>query len=80
MFVYVSMPAPDAGAKHQPDGQAGLHHETARIACAIVVNCKWSGYVTAARGGGNERDHNNGDSGTSAGGQYIVYCNEGIKA
>ncbi|KUI72694.1 hypothetical protein VM1G_08105 [Cytospora mali] len=29
----------------------GIHHETARIACAILANCNWEGYFCAARDG-----------------------------
>ncbi|KUI57076.1 Serine/threonine-protein kinase SKY1 [Cytospora mali] len=29
----------------------GIHHETARIACAILANCHWEGYFCATRDG-----------------------------
>jgi hypothetical protein len=29
----------------------GVHHETARIACAILADCKWDGYFSLARDG-----------------------------
>jgi len=32
--------------------QGGIHHETARIACAIVANNRWEGFLTETRAGG----------------------------
>lgn len=29
----------------------GIHHETARIACAIIANCTWEGFLTETRRG-----------------------------
>ncbi|KAF2009685.1 hypothetical protein BU24DRAFT_455619 [Aaosphaeria arxii CBS 175.79] len=31
--------------------QGGIHHETARIACAIIANNSWKGYLTETREG-----------------------------
>jgi hypothetical protein len=31
--------------------EGGIHHETARIACAIVANCTWEGFLTETREG-----------------------------
>jgi hypothetical protein len=31
--------------------QGGIHHETARIACAIVANNRWEGFLTETRTG-----------------------------
>lgn len=36
-------------ALDHPEG--GLHHETARIACAIVANNRWEGFLTETRTG-----------------------------
>ncbi|KAF4999337.1 hypothetical protein FDECE_11533 [Fusarium decemcellulare] len=27
----------------------GIHHQTARLACAIFANCRWDGYLSASR-------------------------------
>jgi hypothetical protein len=35
--------------------QGGIHHETARIACAIVANNSWEGFLTETRTGGRAR-------------------------
>ncbi|KAF2194705.1 hypothetical protein K469DRAFT_725931 [Zopfia rhizophila CBS 207.26] len=32
--------------------QGGIHHETARIACAIVANNRWEGFLTETKTGG----------------------------
>lgn len=29
----------------------GIHHETARIACAILANARWDGFLSATRDG-----------------------------
>ncbi|KAG5753483.1 hypothetical protein H9Q70_003883 [Fusarium xylarioides] len=29
----------------------GIHHETARIACAIYANCRWDGYLSSSKDG-----------------------------
>ncbi|KAK2736636.1 hypothetical protein FQN55_001582 [Onygenales sp. PD_40] len=29
----------------------GVHHETARVACAILANCRWDGYLSTIRNG-----------------------------
>ncbi|KAI0147254.1 hypothetical protein GGR57DRAFT_264073 [Xylariaceae sp. FL1272] len=29
----------------------GIHHETARIACCIIANCRWDGYFSISRNG-----------------------------
>jgi len=35
-----------------PDhADGGLHHETARIACAIIADNRWDGYITTLRDG-----------------------------
>jgi hypothetical protein len=31
--------------------QGGIHHETARIACSIVANNRWEGFLTETRTG-----------------------------
>jgi hypothetical protein len=31
--------------------EGGIHHETARIACAIIANCTWEGFLTETRKG-----------------------------
>ena len=31
--------------------QGGIHHETTRIACAIVTNNRWEGFLTETRTG-----------------------------
>ena len=36
-------------ALDHPEG--GIHYETARIACAIVANNKWDGFLTETRSG-----------------------------
>ena len=33
----------------------GIHHETARIACAIIANNKWDGFLTETKTGGRSR-------------------------
>ncbi|KAM3426104.1 hypothetical protein NHJ13734_009660 [Beauveria thailandica] len=33
-------------AKNSNQIHYGLHHETARIACAIVANCRWDGFLS----------------------------------
>lgn len=42
-------PAHDAVTEHTTDEskRLGVHHETARIACAILANNTWDGYFTA---------------------------------
>ena len=42
--VLLVLPALD-----HPEG--GIHHETARIACAIVANNSWEGYFTMTKSG-----------------------------
>ncbi|KAF7591070.1 hypothetical protein BBP40_002031 [Aspergillus hancockii] len=32
----------------------GVHHETARVACAILANCHWDGYFSTTRNGPRE--------------------------
>ena len=32
--------------------QGGIHHETTRIACAIIANNRWEGFLTETRMGG----------------------------
>lgn len=32
--------------------QFGLHHDTARVACAIIANCRWDGYLSESRADG----------------------------
>jgi len=34
----------------------GVHHETARIACAILADCKWDGYFSLTRDGARLED------------------------
>ncbi|EJP61293.1 uncharacterized protein BBA_09768 [Beauveria bassiana ARSEF 2860] len=53
------MPALDAYKKQGSDedgsdGQIGfgLHHETARVACAIVANCRWDGFLSEDKAAG----------------------------
>jgi hypothetical protein len=31
--------------------QGGIHHETARVACAIIANNRWEGFLTETRTG-----------------------------
>ncbi|KAM0438493.1 hypothetical protein ACHAPT_001242 [Fusarium lateritium] len=40
--VLLSLPALDSG---------GIHHETARIACAILADCSWNGFFSLTRDG-----------------------------
>lgn len=40
--VLLSLPALDSG---------GIHHETARIACAILADCNWNGFFSLTRDG-----------------------------
>lgn len=54
VFLHPSYPEPantllEIEALDSPAG--GLHHETARIACAIVANCAWTGYLSESRAG-----------------------------
>ncbi|KAK5998964.1 hypothetical protein PT974_01348 [Cladobotryum mycophilum] len=40
--ILLTLPAFDSG---------GIHHETARIACAILANCRWDGFLASSRNG-----------------------------
>ncbi|KAL7928977.1 hypothetical protein V8C35DRAFT_316667 [Trichoderma chlorosporum] len=40
--ILLMLPAFDSG---------GIHHETARVACAILANSRWDGYLTTTRDG-----------------------------
>ncbi|KAM3506114.1 hypothetical protein MY10362_002558 [Beauveria mimosiformis] len=51
--ILLFLPALDLHKKQgsDKDGLAGridfgLHHETARVACAIVANCRWDGFLS----------------------------------
>lgn len=33
------------------DGPGGVHHETARIACALLANSRWDGFLSTTRDG-----------------------------
>lgn len=33
------------------DGPCGVHHETARIACALLANSRWDGFLSTTRDG-----------------------------
>ena len=33
------------------DGSGGVHHETARVACALLANSRWDGFLSATRDG-----------------------------
>ncbi len=41
--ILLKLPALDAGG--------GIHHETARIACCIVANNRWDGFLTENKAG-----------------------------
>ena len=53
--------------------QGGIHHETARIACAIVANNRWEGFLTETRTG--ERAHV-GPDGILRGNNYYFRVSE----
>lgn len=40
--ILLALPALDDG---------GIHHETARVACCIMANCEWDGYLSATKDG-----------------------------
>ncbi len=46
--VLLTLEAPD-GARDGKGG--GLHHETARIACALIAGNRWDGYLARSAGG-----------------------------
>ncbi|OAA35634.1 hypothetical protein BBO_08663 [Beauveria brongniartii RCEF 3172] len=50
----LTLPALDVYKKQGADGQIafGLHHETARVACAIMANCRWDGFLSEDRAAG----------------------------
>ncbi|KAJ3542926.1 hypothetical protein NM208_g3842 [Fusarium decemcellulare] len=45
--ILLHLPALDAG---------GVHHETARVACAILSNCRFDGYLSLSKGGPRIQD------------------------
>ncbi|KAI1497540.1 hypothetical protein F5X99DRAFT_432968 [Biscogniauxia marginata] len=45
------LPASAASSTSATTACFGFHHETARIACAIVANCRWDGFLSEEKGG-----------------------------
>lgn len=55
--ILLLLPAYDVVAESDGSGSTrfGVHHETARIACAIKANCRWDGYLSEESGLNAER-------------------------
>lgn len=47
--ILLFLPALDTCDESDDAGQFGLHHETARVACAILADCAWNGYLSTQR-------------------------------
>lgn len=46
--IMLILPALDYSSS-ESSGRFGLHHETARLACAIVANCAWDGFLSTEK-------------------------------
>jgi hypothetical protein len=46
--IMLILPALDSSS-NEGSGRFGLHHETARLACAIVANCAWDGFLSTEK-------------------------------
>ncbi|RMJ05005.1 hypothetical protein CDV36_014323 [Fusarium kuroshium] len=51
-FLHPGYPEGNNTLLHLPClDSGGIHHETARLACAIFANCRWDGYLSSSRDG-----------------------------
>jgi hypothetical protein len=55
--ILLLLPAYDVADGFDSGGapRFGIHHETARIACAVKANCRWDGYLSGERNNNAER-------------------------
>lgn len=55
--ILLLLPAYDVADRFDSGGapRFGIHHETARIACAVKANCRWDGYLSGERNNNAER-------------------------
>ncbi|KAF3768226.1 hypothetical protein M406DRAFT_354865 [Cryphonectria parasitica EP155] len=55
------------------DGKAGVHHETARLACCILAGNAWEGWLTAKEPGGPRADINHDTEAVLAESRYFFH-------